>query len=468
MSEAPAFEKLPPRLDLINPADLDDAQRALYEAITGGPRASQAGTVPIVDEAARLLGPFAVMLLTPEVGNAMQQVGAKIRFSTALTARERELAILAVAGVLRSDFERLAHEPAALRAGLTREQVNAVLSGQAPEGLTTDEALIGRLAQAMTAERNLTDEDYAAGVAGLGEERLAELTWLVGYYSALALALAVFRPFIPDSFWAAHDRATGELSRVTRAGLPRHSSETVDEAAGARRGGLGGERDDRVGALGDGLRAAVPVEVGGRVAGIDGVEPDVRPRLGVLHGQHGDRRLGGGVERGGDRRLDAVRVVGEGERAHAAADVDDRGRVRLPEQRQERVRDADDAQHVRVEHQPRVVTGEIRGGDPPAGDARVVDEHVDAALAGFDVGGGPRHRRVVRHVDRHEADTEPGGGGRAALRVAGAEDDGVAAFGQAAGGLEAEALVRPGDEGDRVHGSQPAAPRAGQPGTPRR
>ena len=71
---------LPSRLDLVAPADLDDAQRAVYDAITGGPRASQAGTVPIVDEAGRLLGPFAVMLLTPEVGNAMQQVGAKIRF----------------------------------------------------------------------------------------------------------------------------------------------------------------------------------------------------------------------------------------------------------------------------------------------------------------------------------------------------------------------------------------------------
>jgi alkylhydroperoxidase family enzyme len=211
MSEAPAFENLPPRLDLIAPADLDDAQRAVYEAITGGPRASQAGTVPIVDEAARLLGPFAVMLLTPEVGNAMQQVGAKIRFSTALTARERELAILAVAGVLRSDFERLSHEPAALRAGLTRAQVNAVLSGQVPEGLTGHEPLIARLAQVMAAERNLADEDYAAGVAALGKERLAELTWLVGYYSALALSLAVFRPRIPESFTAAHDKATGEL-----------------------------------------------------------------------------------------------------------------------------------------------------------------------------------------------------------------------------------------------------------------
>jgi AhpD family alkylhydroperoxidase len=204
MSEAPAFANLPPRLDLIAPADLDDAQRALYAAITGGPRASQAGTVPITDESGRLLGPFAVMLLTPEVGDAVQQVGAKIRFAAALSARERELAILAVAGVLRSDFERLAHEPAALRAGLTRDQVNAVLSGQVPDGLAGDEALVSRLAQAMTADRNLSDDDYAAGVAALGRERLAELTWLVGYYSALALSLAVFRPFLPESFTVSH------------------------------------------------------------------------------------------------------------------------------------------------------------------------------------------------------------------------------------------------------------------------
>jgi 4-carboxymuconolactone decarboxylase len=201
MSEGPAFEQVPPRLDLIAPADLDAAQRTVYEAITGGPRASQAGTVPIVDEAGRLLGPFAVMLLTPEVGNAVQQVGAKIRFSTALTGRE--LGILAVAGELRSDFERLAHEPAARNLGLTQAQVNAVLSGQVPDGLSGDEALICRLARMMTAERNLQDQDYEAGVAALGRERLAELTWLVGYYSALALALSVFRPHLPESFTAA-------------------------------------------------------------------------------------------------------------------------------------------------------------------------------------------------------------------------------------------------------------------------
>jgi AhpD family alkylhydroperoxidase len=194
------FEELPPRLDLILPADLDEDQRTVYQAITGGPRASQAGTVPIIDESGRLVGPFAVMLLSPEVGNAMQQVGAKIRFSTSLTARERELGILAVAGVLRCDFERLAHEPAALKAGLTQDQVSAVLSGQVPGGLTDDEALVCGLAQVMAAERNLSDEGYEAGLATLGKERLAALTFLVGYYSALALSLAVFRPVLPESF----------------------------------------------------------------------------------------------------------------------------------------------------------------------------------------------------------------------------------------------------------------------------
>jgi 4-carboxymuconolactone decarboxylase len=193
-------EKLPPRLDLIPPAELAPAQRALYDAITGGPRASQAGTVPITDADGQLLGPFAIMLLSPEVGNAMQQVGARIRFGTALTGRERELAILTVAGALNSEFERLAHVPAARSLGLTGPQIDAALAGRTPDGLSADEAMVGRLALGMTVDRTLSDEDYSDGVAALGRERLAELTWLVGYYSALALSLAVFRPVLPESF----------------------------------------------------------------------------------------------------------------------------------------------------------------------------------------------------------------------------------------------------------------------------
>jgi 4-carboxymuconolactone decarboxylase len=109
-----------------------------------------------------------------------------------------------VAGVLRSDFERQAHEPAARALGLAQEQIDAVLAGQIPDGLSAEEATVGRLARVMTAGRTLSDADYADGIAVLGRERLAELTWLVGYYGALALALAVFRPALPESYSDGH------------------------------------------------------------------------------------------------------------------------------------------------------------------------------------------------------------------------------------------------------------------------
>jgi hypothetical protein len=54
--------------------------------------------------------------------------------------------------------------------------------------------MVFRLATTMARDRALPDADYDAAVARLGAGRLAEVTWLVGYYGALALALAVFRP----------------------------------------------------------------------------------------------------------------------------------------------------------------------------------------------------------------------------------------------------------------------------------
>ncbi len=204
------FEKSPPRLELLPVPELDEAQRALYDAIIGGPRSSQRGTVPITDSDGRLLGPFAVMLLAPEVGDAVQRVGAVIRFTTSLTRREREVAILAVAAGARCDFEWIAHSAAALQAGITQPQLDSIRDGRVPEGLGETESAACRLARTMTADRKLPDEDYEAGLSVLGRAKLAELTWLVGYYSALALALAVFRPALPESFPSLDDAASSE------------------------------------------------------------------------------------------------------------------------------------------------------------------------------------------------------------------------------------------------------------------
>jgi 4-carboxymuconolactone decarboxylase len=184
----------PPRLDLLPVADMDDAQRKVHDAIVNGPRRTQQGTVPITDADGRLLGPFAVMLLTPEVGGPLQEVGAALRFATRLADRERELATLAVAAAYGCDFEWHSHEAAARKLGVTSGQLDSIAQGHVPSGLGDTEALVLRLAAAMARDRSLPDEDYDVAVELLGRAKLAEVTWLAGYYGALALALAVFRP----------------------------------------------------------------------------------------------------------------------------------------------------------------------------------------------------------------------------------------------------------------------------------
>jgi alkylhydroperoxidase family enzyme len=175
-------------------ADLSPEQRSLYTAIVEGPRSAQRGSVPIVDANGRLLGPFGLMLLSPAVGEAVQQVGAALRFRSGLSARAREFAILTVAARLGSAFEWWAHERAALDAGISVSQLQQILDGGQPDDLTEVERTVVAVTERLVVSRGLTDEEYASAERVLGQARLADVTWLVGYYAALALALEVFRP----------------------------------------------------------------------------------------------------------------------------------------------------------------------------------------------------------------------------------------------------------------------------------
>lgn len=184
----------PARLPLLHPAELDGARARLHAEITQGPRQAQASVVPLTDDAGRLMGPFAAMLLEPGIGSAVQAVGAALRGEELLGPRARELAILAVAARRRSHFEWLAHEQAARAAGVPTAQLQALLDGRVPDGLDqVDEVVVGTTWRLLD-DGELDDAGYAEATAVLGVEALAALVWLVGYYAMLATALATFRP----------------------------------------------------------------------------------------------------------------------------------------------------------------------------------------------------------------------------------------------------------------------------------
>ncbi|WP_073260973.1 carboxymuconolactone decarboxylase family protein [Cryptosporangium aurantiacum] len=180
------------RLPRFSPDDLDDAQRAVYGAVTGGRRASGPQAFPLTDDAGALRGPFNAMLLSPPVGGALQAVGEAVRYASVLGDRARELAILAVAAHEDSAFERAAHEAVGRRAGLDESELAAVRAGSEPATLSDQERITLRTARALLRDRTLDDAGYAAAVGVLGERALFELTTLVGYYATLALQLRVF------------------------------------------------------------------------------------------------------------------------------------------------------------------------------------------------------------------------------------------------------------------------------------
>lgn len=181
-----------PRLRPFLPADLDDARRAVHDAVAGGRRAQGPQAFPLVDADGALRGPFNAFLLAPALGGPLQELGAAVRYRTALPDRAREIAVLVVATVQGSAFERAAHEAVGRTVGLTDDELQALRENRF-DGFPGTEAVVARTAHLLAVAGDLDDVRYAAAVDALGEAGLFELLTLVGYYALLALQLRVFR-----------------------------------------------------------------------------------------------------------------------------------------------------------------------------------------------------------------------------------------------------------------------------------
>ncbi len=185
------------RLHRFVPAELSHEQRSLYDAITQGPRARGTQLFALTDAEGRLEGPFNALLLSPDVGTALQELGSAIRYKTALSDRAREIAILELAAIRRADFEWFAHERVGRAAGLTDEELTAIRRRKKAPSLDPAEALVRKVVRALLGERDLGRATFDEAREVLGERALMDLISLVGYYDGVALSLRVWRAPLP-------------------------------------------------------------------------------------------------------------------------------------------------------------------------------------------------------------------------------------------------------------------------------
>jgi 4-carboxymuconolactone decarboxylase len=181
-------KKLNYRLPALSEETLDGEQRALLESMRSGPRGGRV----------QLRGPFGVYMLAPKYGELTQQLGAHVRFNTAVEPRLSEFAILCTARIWRAQYEWHAHAPIAEKAGVKPETIRDLKAGRPPKKAAKDERAIYDFVQELHKRRRVSDRNYKRVQAVLGDRGIVELVGILGYYTGVSMILNVFNVPLPD------------------------------------------------------------------------------------------------------------------------------------------------------------------------------------------------------------------------------------------------------------------------------
>jgi 4-carboxymuconolactone decarboxylase len=176
-------DQLGGRLPLLDPQALSAAQRGIYDRINAA-FGSWADRVHFQSktEDGRLIGPFNPMLYSPAISPGFLDVTDAEAKETSLPERVRQVVILAVGAVWKSDYELYAHSAAARTAGLSENAIRTLAAGGLPDDLSDEEKVAQRYARQFSAEHRVDAGLYNSAVGAFGERGMVDLTYLIGIY----------------------------------------------------------------------------------------------------------------------------------------------------------------------------------------------------------------------------------------------------------------------------------------------
>src|SRR5262245_1449392 len=164
--------------------EMTSEQKTMFENLLKGPRRGAGG-------------PFNVLLRSPEMGDLVQQFGAKMRFGSSLPPKLNEMAIIIVGRHWTSHYEWNAHRTAAANAGLSESIIRSIAAGRRPESMDADETIIYNFATELLNTKQVSDPVFQAVKDKFGERGVVDLIGVMGYYQLVSMLLNVDRHPLP-------------------------------------------------------------------------------------------------------------------------------------------------------------------------------------------------------------------------------------------------------------------------------
>lgn len=187
------------RINPLPPEKLSPEIRYVHDEISNLVGNSQS-QVNMIDTSGALLGPFIPMLKYPQFGVPALSFLRTLDTQATLPKALREVVILTVGGFYGARFELYAHEIMAEAFGIAKNTIATLASGGHPNGLDEKETIAHDIAYALVRSKIIPDSTYKYAVSLLGQEDVAELYFLIGGYSLIAVILNGFDIPAPDNF----------------------------------------------------------------------------------------------------------------------------------------------------------------------------------------------------------------------------------------------------------------------------
>lgn len=143
----------------------------------------------ILEERGRISPLYQTLLNAPEIAQGWEALLTAIRNRNSLSPAIREMIILRVAILNRADYEFDAHEPHALKAGVSPEKIAAIRHSKLPDIFDEEESLILNLTDVMTKEIQVPDALFDKVKPLFNDTQRLELVATIAAYNMVSRLL---------------------------------------------------------------------------------------------------------------------------------------------------------------------------------------------------------------------------------------------------------------------------------------